>query len=117
MDKCMQTKEISVLYVTFSNAEEAQTVGGEMVKSRLAACMNIVPAKSCYVWQGKFETEEEIIAIFKTKPSLVDDFREKIQALHSYQVACILTWNVNANTEYADWIDENTGGRVKDFSR
>lgn len=104
----MSNNQIAMLYVTYPNREEAEKTGQVMIKEGLAACMNTIPVTSCYIWQGAFEKEAEIVGIFKTRPGLVQSFREKIAHLHSYEVPCIIHWLVQVNESYAKWVHSNT---------
>ena len=46
--------EIYFIYVTFGSLKEAKSLGGKLVKNKLAACTNIIPTiYSTYVWKKK----------------------------------------------------------------
>ena len=55
---------IVVLCTTAPN--ESDKIAGALVKERLAACVNIVPIRSCYIWEGKLNMDHEEILIIKT---------------------------------------------------
>lgn len=97
------------VYAVFANAEEAERIGRTVVEEKLAACVNILgPCTSIYRWQGKLEKAEEVPAIFKTHHWNSDDLMERIAALHSYQVPCIVTWPINKIVRnYADWVEDS----------
>jgi periplasmic divalent cation tolerance protein len=98
------------LYAVFANAEEAERIGRIVVEERLAACINILgPVRSIYRWQGKIESADEVAAIFKTHHWNSDALIERIAALHSYDVPCIVTWPINKILRnYADWVEDST---------
>ena|SRR5262245_44590305 len=98
------------LYAVFANAPEAERIGRAMVEERLAACVNILgPIHSIYRWQGAVETADEVAAIFKTHHWQSDALMARIAELHSYEVACIVTWPIDKILgAYADWVAENT---------
>jgi len=98
------------VYVVFANAEEAERIGRAVVEERLAACINILgPIRSIYRWKGKIETAEEVAAILKTHHWNSDALIERIAALHSYDVPCIVTWPIDkVLRSYADWIEDNS---------
>src|SRR5438874_1188591 len=76
-----------VVFITASNAKEADRISLALVKGRLAACVNAVPAvKSRYWWKGKIETARESLLIAKTRRSLVGKLTKKVKAIHSYSV-------------------------------
>ena len=48
-------------------------MGRELVKSKLAACVNVIPnLTSIYEWEGKIEEDSECLLMIKTKKSLLD---------------------------------------------
>ena len=98
------------LYAVFANAEEAERIGRTVVEERLAACINILgPVRSIYRWQGKLESADEVAAIFKTHHWNSDALIERIAALHSYDVPCIVTWPVDkVLRSYAEWVEDST---------
>jgi periplasmic divalent cation tolerance protein len=97
------------LYAVFANAEEAERIGRMVIEERLAACVNILgPIRSIYRWEDKVQTSEEVAAIFKTHHWHSDDLIERIAALHSYDVPCIVTWPIDKIIRgYADWVEDN----------
>ena len=98
------------VYAVFASAEEAERIGRAAVEERLAACVNILgPIRSIYRWQGAIETADEVAAIFKTHHWQSDALFERIAALHSYDVPCIVTWPVDkVLSAYADWVEDST---------
>jgi periplasmic divalent cation tolerance protein len=97
------------VYAVFANAEQAERVGRTVVEERLAACVNILgPIRSIYRWQGKIETADEVAAIFKTHHWRSDALMERIAAMHSYDVPCIVTWPIDKILgPYADWVEDS----------
>ena len=98
------------VYVVFANAEEAERIGRAVIEERLAACINILaPVRSIYRWQGKIETAHEVAAILKTHHWNSDALIERIAALHSYDVPCIVTWPIDKILRScADWVEDNS---------
>ena len=99
------------VYAVFANAEEAERIGRTVIEERLAACVNILgPCRSIYRWHDKLETADEVAAIFKTHHWQSDALMQRIAALHSYQVPCIVTWPIDKILRsYADWVEDNAG--------
>jgi periplasmic divalent cation tolerance protein len=96
------------IYAVFADAEEAERVVRTVIEERLAACVNILPPiRSIYRWKGKIETAEEVAAIFKTHHWRSDALMERIAALHSYDVPCIVAWPIEKIVgSYADWVED-----------
>ncbi len=97
------------VYAVFANAEEADRIGRTVIEEQLAACANILgPIHSIYRWEGAIEEADEVAAIFKTHHWYSDALMERIAALHSYKVPCVVTWPIDKILRnYADWIEDN----------
>jgi periplasmic divalent cation tolerance protein len=94
---------------TFPDAETARKVVREIVDLRLAACGNIVPQiHSIYRWQGKLESSDEALAIFKLDASCYSAFEAKVRALHPYDVPEIISCKIDQGLpEYLRWVTES----------
>ncbi|MES2441929.1 MAG: divalent-cation tolerance protein CutA [Pseudomonadota bacterium] len=102
--------DIALLWSTFTDAAEAERVAEAVLAEGLAACVNILPpCTSLYRWQGKADRAIEVPALFKTSPELAERLRERIVALHSYDLPAIEAWPVSASAAVADWIAAETG--------
>jgi len=97
------------VYAVFANAEEAERIGRTVVEERLAACINILSSvRSIYRWDGKIESADEVAAILKTHHWQADALIERITALHSYKVPCVVSWPVNKVLRtYAEWVEDS----------
>ena len=92
-----------LVYMTAASADEAERIAGDLVESRLAACVNVMaPIRSVYSWKGELCRSEEIPFIAKT-----DDAR--VRALHSYETPCIVALPVaRGDADFLAWITEST---------
>jgi periplasmic divalent cation tolerance protein len=99
------------VYAVFASVEEAERIGRTMVEERFAACVNILgPIRSIYRWQGAVQTADEIAAIFKTDHEQADALIERVSALHSYDVPCVVSWPVEKVVpKYANWVENSVG--------
>jgi len=95
-----------VVFLTASNGEEATRLADMLVGSRLAACIQILPAmESVYRWQGKIERQSEVLLIAKTTRDKFDDLEREVRALHSYETPEIIALPITAgSTPYIDWL-------------
>ena len=102
--------DIALLWSTFADAGEAERVAGAVLAERLAACVNILaPCTSIYRWQGEVERGSEVPALFKTTPELAERLRERIAALHGYDLPVIEAWPASASAAVFDWVTLETG--------
>lgn len=102
--------EVILVFCTFPDAEQARQIGTSLVHDRLAACVNLIPGiESIYHWQGKVETNQEVLALFKTTASCYPELQQRLIELHPYDVPEILAVSPNAvSPAYAQWVGDST---------
>jgi periplasmic divalent cation tolerance protein len=89
---------------------DADRIARALVDERLAACVNIMPVRSCYLWEGKLNLEGEELLIIKTMQSMVEQLISRINELHSYRVPEIIVLPiVEGHQPYLDWIARSLG--------
>lgn len=102
---------VSMLYITCGSPDEAASIARTVVGERLAACANIIGAmRSVYWWQGKVSEDEETVLILKTTAERVGVLTERVKALHSYDLPCVVEIPLSGggNAAYLDWIASET---------
>ena len=97
---------LRIFYVPCPSEEEAERLVRLLLDGRLIACGNIVESKSIYEWDGSIQTEEEWIAIMKTESGLANEIEKTIADIHSYDTPAIISYEVQANQSYLDWVKE-----------
>lgn len=102
--------ELRLVYITVPNMEEAGALGRELVKSRLAACVNIIDQmRSMYWWEGKIQEDQEVIVLAKTRAECVEDLINRVKAIHSYECPCVVTLPIREGFRpFLEWIEEET---------
>ena len=98
--------ELIAIYVTYASEEEAQKIVIILLEKRLIACANVYPVNSFFRWNGKIENENEYVSILKSGTSKINEIITAIQALHSYDIPCITYWNINSESNYGGWIND-----------
>ena len=98
-----------VVFTTASNLSEARRIANQLVRARVAACVNIVPRiDSVYWWKGKVTRGAEALLIIKTSRSRMKLLSRKIQTLHSYEVPEVIALPVSAGSPaYLRWLEES----------
>jgi periplasmic divalent cation tolerance protein len=99
-----------VVLVTVPNSEVAGTIARTLVEEKLVACVNVVPAvRSIYAWKGKICDESELLCLLKTRRTLFPAVRERVAALHPYQIPEIVALPVaEGNAPYLAWLARET---------
>jgi len=102
--------EILVVLSTFPTLDLARRVATALVGERLAACVNLCPAmESVYRWEGKVETAHEVLAVIKTRADRFDAVKQRICAMHSYELPEVVAVPVTAALEdYVAWVVSST---------
>jgi len=96
------------------DAASAEALAHELVRQRLAACVNILPAvKSVYRWQGALEQAEETPLLIKTGAARYEALQAAIRAAHPYEVPEIIALPIAAGLPaYLDWIARESAAEV-----
>jgi periplasmic divalent cation tolerance protein len=96
-----------VVLSTCASAEEAQRVARALVEKRLAACVNVMSGvRSVYRWKDAIEDEEEVLLLIKSSRALLEELREEIERLHSYEVPEVIALSVVDGSErYLAWMN------------
>lgn len=97
-----------LIYVTCKDKKEAVKVSEHLLKKRLIACSNMFPIKSMYWWGKKIVNGNEVVMLAKTVNKNYEKIKREVKKLHSYDVPCILKFNVEANEEYEKWVERET---------
>jgi len=95
-----------VVLTTVGSDEQADRIASALVGESLAACVNIVrDVRSVYRWKGEVTSTDERLLLIKTAAPLFGAVRERIKALHSYEVPEIVAVAVTEGDEqYLDWV-------------
>lgn len=101
-----------VIYVTCKSKPEAETIANTLLEEKLIACANIVSGiQSMYWWEGKVNTDQEVLMIIKTRKTLFSKIVKTVKNLHSYTVPEIIALPIIAgNADYLKWINASTKG-------
>ena len=97
--------EYIVVLTTCPDEASAARIAGELLESRLAACVSRQPVRSTYRWQGRIEDEPEVLLVIKTLSSRFADLEMRLKSLHPYDVPEIIALPVAAGSAaYLSWL-------------
>ncbi|GAA1811362.1 divalent-cation tolerance protein CutA [Planosporangium flavigriseum] len=98
---------------TIDSPDAATELARSAVEARTAACGQVVgPINSVYWWEGKVDSAQEWLVLFKTTADRADALVEYIRALHPYEVPEVISTPITGgNPAYLAWIGQETRPR------
>lgn len=98
---------------TFESEQQARPVIDEIIRCKLAACVQEIKIKSHYTWNNELCHDDEVLVLFKTKKELYPKLEEKLIKIHPYETPEILFIDAEkGSAAYLAWIDESVTGTV-----
>lgn len=84
----------------------AHELARALVDEMLCACVNVLPGvRSYYRWEGRVEAGDEVLLVAKTTRAGATRLRERLVALHPYQVPEVLELAVaGGSPRYLEWL-------------
>ena len=102
-----QVGEFVMVFCTTAPSE-ADGLARVLVEEGLAACVNIVPVRSSYIWDGKVNMDGEALLIIKTTKPGFEPLKKRIREMHSYSVPEIIAVPVvEGHQAYLDWMTQS----------
>ncbi len=101
-----------IVVLTTAPPDLALRLADSIVKSRLAACVQILPPMtSVYVWEGDLQNESENLLLIKTLPEKYLELEQFITENHPYEVPEIVAIEAsNVSTPYLAWLGQTVNG-------
>lgn len=108
--KLSKNRNSVVVYVTAPRGRVSKKMALSVLKARLAACVNILPAvESHYWWEKKLHHDHESLLIIKTQTKCMSSLISLIRSVHPYKTPEIIALPiVNGFKPYLDWIHAQT---------
>ena len=101
--------DFCVVMTTAASDEAVQRLIDAALEGKLAACVQALPIKSHYVWEGEIKREAETLLLVKAKAADYAALEATIRAAHDYETPEILRLDVAAGLPaYLDWIVNST---------
>jgi periplasmic divalent cation tolerance protein len=101
-----ELENITLVMTSVGTEQQAVEISEELIASRLATCVNIVPClRSIYRWKGKVCEDTEYLLFIKTPERLFDKVSQAIREFHSYELPEILAIPVAAaESNFHQWV-------------
>lgn len=103
------TADILIAFVTCP-PDRADALAQVLVETRVAACVNIVPAvRSVYRWKDAVQTDGEALLMIKTAQARVEDLRQAVLKHHPYELPEFIAVKVaQGHAPYLQWVLDST---------
>jgi periplasmic divalent cation tolerance protein len=110
----LSAQDFVVVLVTVPTHEVAASLAKTLVEEKLVACVNILPGvRSIYSWKGTVCDDAELLCVLKTRRALFSTVRERVIALHPYELPEVIALPLTLGHEpYLNWLQNET--RVPD---
>lgn len=84
----------------------AEALARTLVAERLCACVNVLRGvRSFFWWQGAVDTADEQLLVIKTTRAAAGSLRQRLVALHPYEVPEVLEFAVaDGLPAYLQWL-------------
>ena len=99
--------DYSIIITTCPEKDSAKSIAKLLINNRLAACVQMFPIESMYIWQDRVFDENEIMLFIKTKKVLLDKISALIKKHHTYDVPEIIQIPITGGLpQYMRWIED-----------
>jgi periplasmic divalent cation tolerance protein len=97
---------VAILVTTIDSAEGARALARAVLEAQLAACVQIAPVASHYLWKGETCEAQEYLLQMKHRAGDYAKLAELVRSLHSYETPEILRIDAaDADPAYAAWVE------------
>ena len=101
-------EDIMVVFST-APADKSDSIARMLIDKRVAACVNVVPVRSYYRWNGEFCDEQEHLLIAKTTKEKTGEVIASIRCIHPYDVPEIVGLPlIDGYLPYLEWVKKET---------
>ncbi len=100
------SRSFALVLVTAPDLKTARKLAKAALEAKLIACANLVPKiESHYRWQGKVESNAEVLLMMKTAKAKLAALEKLIVSLHPYDTPEFVTLPLSGgNKRYLDWL-------------
>ncbi len=95
----------SIAVTTVASEAKAREIARAALEARLAACVQMFPIRSHYVWRGELREDAEIALHLKIRAEDFGELRALIRRLHDYETPEILKLDIaDGDPAYLGWL-------------
>jgi len=95
----------SIAVTTVASEAKARQIARAALEARLAACAQLLPIQSLYVWKGELREHAELALHLKIRAEDFPAVQALIRRLHDYETPEILRIDIaGGDGAYLDWM-------------
>mgnify|MGYP001564373771 CR=1 FL=1 len=104
-----QSSKYWIVLVTAPDAKTARKLAKLALQARLAACANLIPRIESHYWlQGKLESSDEVLMLFKTTAKHLAALEALVLAKHPYDTPEFVAVPIaRGNRRYLAWLKKS----------
>ena len=97
-----------VVLTAIDTSERAETLANKLVRSKLAACVQVLPPMtSFFYWEGAVQRESEHLLLIKTAEEKYAELETFLRENHSYDVPEVVAIKADRVSDaYAKWLGD-----------
>ena len=101
---------VLLVFCMVPNEAAATAIARALVEERLAACVNCLPgALSTFRWEGRVQSEAELLLLIKTTAERFEALSARVVALHPYELPEVIAVDVcHGLGPYLAWVERET---------
>ncbi|HEY3855854.1 MAG TPA: divalent-cation tolerance protein CutA [Verrucomicrobiae bacterium] len=109
-----KSPQFRVVLVTAPTIKVARQLAKIALTNRAVACANLIPRiESHYWWKNKLEKSAEVLILFKTRASKLEDLEKLILQNHPYDTSEVVALNITSGSKrFLDWLATETTSRT-----
>jgi len=97
----------SIIISSFGDKDSAKKAAKMLVEQQLAACVQLFPIESIYLWKDRITEDDEVVLLIKSKTERFEEITTFIKKIHSYEIPEIIQIPITDGLpQYLDWIDD-----------
>lgn len=99
----------SIVMTTVASEVDADRLAATVLEEQLAACIQIYPVRSHYMWKGAVQNEREFLLQMKIRTVHYDELAARLRSVHPYETPEIIRTDIAAgDPAYLEWIAQVT---------
>jgi len=101
--------DCSIILTSAASDIMADAIAEHLLTAGLAACVQVLPMRSAYVWKGAIARDDERLLLIKAKTADWPAVDAAIRRIHDYEIPEIVRIEMaDASRAYLDWIAAST---------